>query len=184
MLKMPLYELLVYRLCLRLQHFSSISTRSHRFAALRAFPAGAHAFVHISYLFAAIGAGCANVGANCAYHRVHGRLAEHEIGRSLTDFGTVDHQPIMIGLDMFTAFFKAMRHRHFQTGVMTTFTCSNTVFHRGIFGLRSSHIECLQLQSAGNCGSAIRHRRTSGPRQQYYLSLARKKTINDFGSEP
>ncbi|MCF5056495.1 MULTISPECIES: hypothetical protein [Pseudomonas] len=64
---------------------------SHFAAALCAFATGLDAIFHITDLFAALGTGLADLGANLANVVVEGGTTQQEIGRRLTDFGAVDH---------------------------------------------------------------------------------------------
>lgn len=49
-------------------------------------------------------------------------MAQHEIGRSLTYFRTVQHQAHMFRSDVFTACFQAVSHRTLQAHLMTSIT--------------------------------------------------------------
>lgn len=64
---------------------------NHFAADLCAFAAGPYAIFHTPDLFAALGAGLADLGANLANVVAKSGTTQQETGRRLTDFGAVDH---------------------------------------------------------------------------------------------
>jgi hypothetical protein len=75
--------------------------------------------MHFSDLFTACGALITNVGARAAGHLVNRRSRQHKIGAGLADFRAIDHQPEVIGLDMFSAFGEAVVHRRMKANAVT-----------------------------------------------------------------
>lgn len=80
--------------------------------------AGFDALVHFAEEFAVVGTAAANFRADAAGEVVEVGPGEHEVGAGLADFGTVQHEAEVYGLDMFAAHFEAVIHRRLEAHAM------------------------------------------------------------------
>ena len=103
--------------------------RAHLAAAPGASAAGRDAFVHVADLFATVGARGTDRRARGADVRVHRRLPQQKIGAGCTDLRAVEHQPVVLRIDMLAARFQAMCREHAQANCVATLTMLEAYFH-------------------------------------------------------
>ena len=84
-----------------------------------------NAILHAAHLFAAFGAGVADIRTNPTLLLTEGRTAQQQITGGLADFGAVNHQAKMCRLNVFSARIKAMLHRCMQAGFVAFRADSN-----------------------------------------------------------
>lgn len=86
----------------------------HSIAALRAAMAGLYALLHPLKAFAARRTRAADFGALAAEMGMVVGASHHEVKRSLTDLGTIEHQRHMLGIGMLAAHLQTVCHGHRQ----------------------------------------------------------------------
>jgi hypothetical protein len=99
-----------------------LSHGCHLAAAFSAVFTGLDALIHTADHSAICGAGFADFGADCASPAMETGIAEHEVSRSLADFGAVDHQTKVLRFNVFAPGIQAVVHRGLQTNLMALIT--------------------------------------------------------------
>jgi hypothetical protein len=114
----------------------------HLAAAFRAVHAGLDAFIHAADVFAILGAGVANFGADSAKAIVEHGTAQHEVSRSLTNFGAAHHHAEVFRFNVLAAHFQAEVHSRLQTNLMAFRASLDAGLHgmlRAMHGLFRAH---------------------------------------------
>ena len=101
----------------------------HRRAALVALAAAFDAFVHVTNLLTAVGAGLANRCASFAVVRMVIAVATHEVDAGCTSSDAIEHQLDVRLLDVVAAFGQAMTGQHVSTGRLALLAVFDALFH-------------------------------------------------------
>lgn len=103
--------------------------RRHRQTALVALAAAFDAFVHVTDLLTAVGAGLANRCASFAVVRMVIAVATHEVDAGCTSSDAIEHQLDVRLLDVVAAFGQAMTGQHVSTGRLAFSAVFDALFH-------------------------------------------------------
>ena len=140
----------------------------HLPAAFRTLPAGADALFHVSDVLATARARLTHLCAHSAHLSVHVRVAQHEIGSSLADVRTIQHQAKVMRLNVPAACFETVIHRHFATDPVAVQTVLNTFLHR--------------LVQSSMCHSFLRSVLPAAPRGEGICSEAEAMPVSGAGA--
>lgn len=102
-----------------------------------ALAAAFDAFVHVTNLLTAVGAGLANRCASFAVVRMVIAVATHEVDAGSTGRDAIEHQLDVRLLDVVAAFGQAMTGQHVSTGRLALLAVFDALFHGGGCGTHS-----------------------------------------------